>query len=262
MLAALLALAAPADRAAASSERRPLAEEEAPGFRAVGRLNIAGSRFCTAALVSDRLVMTAAHCLFDPRTRKRLALSSMRFVAGLHHGAHAGSRRVARAAVLPGYVFDGRASLDRIGGDVALLELDRPIPELASQAFDVLPGAWRSGSMTIVSYAKDSAHAPSIQSKCAVRTKVRRVVALDCEAIHGASGSPILVEDQGRLAIVGVVSAMGRPRGGSPTALAVEAAPFLTTLAAELRGDPAAPALTARRAGSAASGAFAVSAPR
>ena len=41
------------------AERRMLLPEEAVTFRAVGRLNVAGSRFCTATLVSPTEVLTA-----------------------------------------------------------------------------------------------------------------------------------------------------------------------------------------------------------
>ena len=45
-----------------------LEAEEAVALRGVGRLNVAGTRFCTATLISETVIVTAAHCLFDPRT--------------------------------------------------------------------------------------------------------------------------------------------------------------------------------------------------
>ena len=55
--------------------------EEALAFHGVGRLNIAGSRFCTATLIAPDVIVTAAHCLFHPQTGKRVPESELRFVA-------------------------------------------------------------------------------------------------------------------------------------------------------------------------------------
>ena len=49
-----------------------LGPEEAAAYRGVGRLNIAGTRFCTATLIAPAVVLTAAHCLFHPRTGARV----------------------------------------------------------------------------------------------------------------------------------------------------------------------------------------------
>ncbi|MFN3615204.1 MAG: trypsin-like serine peptidase, partial [Rubrimonas sp.] len=104
-----------------ADNRRPLSDAEAHDWRGVGRLNIAGKRFCTATLIAPDVAVTAAHCLFNPRTRNTVALSELRFVSGLRNGGNAGARRVVAAAVPDDYRSDGRASLDRIRSDVALL---------------------------------------------------------------------------------------------------------------------------------------------
>ena len=39
--------------------------QDSQGWEAVGRLDIQGKGFCTASLLRDRLILTAAHCLYD-----------------------------------------------------------------------------------------------------------------------------------------------------------------------------------------------------
>jgi hypothetical protein len=49
----------------------------------VGRLSIdQGDGFCTASLVSDKIIVTAAHCLFDSATGQLFSAEKLRFQAG------------------------------------------------------------------------------------------------------------------------------------------------------------------------------------
>lgn len=181
---------------------------EAAAFAGVGRLNIAGSRFCTATLVAPDVIATAAHCLFHPLTGARVADGELRFVAGYRLRDRAALRRVTRTAVDPAYAFAARATYAGVGADLALGRLDRPVPQavvpFATAALaDGLP-------LSIVSYGQDRPHAPSIETPCGIIDRTGAVLALDCAVTYGASGSPLFQGEAGDLRLVGVVSAMGR----------------------------------------------------
>jgi len=218
----------------ADVERRMLLAEEARTFRAVGRLNIAGARFCTATLVSDREVLTAAHCLYHPRTRAPVPLSELRFVPGHRLDDNAGVRGVAAAAQPPGFVMLEAPTPDDLRSDIALLALDAPVDPLDAPAFATGPLLADDAPTTIVSYARDRAQAPSISEGCPAVGVIAELLVVGCEVERGVSGAPVFAGSGAEARLVAVVSAMGTLPGGGEFALSVLAAPWIDGLRADL----------------------------
>jgi protease YdgD len=222
--------------AGSAQERRMLGPEEAAPFRGVGRLNVAGRRFCTATLIAPAIVVTAAHCLFHPRTRARVPLSEIRFVAGLRLGEVAALARPVRAAAHPDFDF-GAPELAGVRADLALVELARPVAEADAAPFAI--GDLGGAPLAIVSYGRDRAQAPSIVEPCAAVAGFGGTIALDCAVTFGVSGAPVLERGGGGWRVVGVVSAMGRAFDGErEVTLAVLLAPRIDTLRAALAEAP------------------------
>jgi V8-like Glu-specific endopeptidase len=228
LLAALL-LAAPA---AGEGGRRMLTEAEAPAWAAVGRLNVAGRRFCTATLITDRHALTAAHCLYNPRTRAPVAAAEFRFLAGLGPDGHARVRMVTRLAAPPDYRYDPRPAYAQVALDLAVVELDPPFgpDEARPFALDRTPGWDAPGP--VVSYARDRAFAPSIEATCPVRAADEGVAALVCDVEQGASGSPVFRTAGGAPVILGVVSAYEKETGTAWAVRATRAADLLAAIGA------------------------------
>ena len=132
---------------------------DAGAWEAVGRLDIAGSGFCTGAMIAPRLVLTAAHCLYDSRTRKRIDPAEVEFLAGWRNGRAGAYRRIRRAVIHPKYVFDGQVSSERVRNDLALLELERPIQNTTIVPFGTAARPGPGDSVGVVSYAKDRSEA-------------------------------------------------------------------------------------------------------
>ena len=183
------------------------------GWEAVGRLDIDGHGFCTAALIREDLILTAAHCVYGSG-RTVLEPSAFTFHAGLRSGRAEASRGIARLIAHPDYThLGGSARPEEVAMDIAVLKLDRPIRLPRLTPYEVAEQPRRGDRIGVVSYARNRANIASLQEGCAVQGQQNGVIVMSCEADFGASGSPVFTLDGGRARIVSVVSAKAELNG-------------------------------------------------
>lgn len=206
---------------------------DARDWEAVGRLDIGGKGFCTGALIAPRLVLTAAHCLFDSETKRRIDHSDVQFLAGWRNGRAGAYRDIRRAVVHPEYVYDGAVSSTRVRNDLALLELQRPIQNTTIVPFRTAAGPRPGDSVGVVSYARDRSEAPSLQEVCKVLAKQEGMLVTSCSVDFGSSGAPIFSFENGEAHIVSVVSAKAVVNG-EDVSLGTDLGAPLALLQAEL----------------------------
>jgi protease YdgD len=221
LAAALLPTLAPISVAGAEETAGPPGAVDVTAYpwSAVGKFNNSAGGSCTAVAISATEVLTAAHCIFNRRTRRFLLAGSLHVLFGYERGKYIHHALVDRYVMGPGY--DPAKESETIAADWAVLTLMAPLPA----SIRPLPptGAPAPGTpLMTAGYAKGTSHVMTADESCKAlpMAKTSGLIANDCHVAAGASGSPLIVMDGGVASVAGIEVAIGS-HAGKDFALAV-----------------------------------------
>jgi protease YdgD len=203
---------------------RVLLDEQGSPWDAVGQVNVGGYRMagqCTGTLVAPNLVLTAAHCVMDPWSKKPYPLHDIHFLAGVRRAQSKGHATAQCLHFPKNYQFVGPEKIlptlpaqkvprHSFATDVVVIVLNT---KLAVDPVSLAEGVIPEPRMRLVhvAYAADRRLMPSAHFDCHwLRSDLEGTFWLnDCDTHPASSGGPMFIRTDGTLKLAAIMLGMG-----------------------------------------------------
>lgn len=201
-----------------NDDRRVIEQLSGP-WTAIGQINATGYRRtsrCTGSLIATNLVITAAHCVMDPWSRKTFPLHQIHFLAGVRGSSWLGHSTakclhfppdyeyVGPSRVLPSLHFQDvprRAFLR----DVVLIVLKDDLNNIAPLELERAEVQSSDISLVHASYPADRRYALTGHFGCHLLARDQDLWFTDCDTHAASSGGPVFIQRKEDLKLAAIM---------------------------------------------------------
>ena len=204
------------------SHREAVDEQRYP-WSSIGKLYNETGGSCSGVVISQNRILTAAHCLFNYRTRRFIPAEALHFLVGYRTGRYSAHARIVRYEIGAG--FDPLRYDQTSGADWAVLTVTERLPaEIEPLRLSRTPAP--SGTKAVLAgYPQDRAFAMTADRNCELRENISagRFLLHTCRSTKGYSGAPILVRTGGNKVQVAGIQIATLQSDGTAKMIAVPA---------------------------------------
>lgn len=216
-------------------------EALSPPWGAIGQINVTGYRrtiLCTGSLIAPNVVISAAHCVMDPWSRKPFPLDQIHFLAGVRGSSWLGHSTARCLHFLPEYEYLGPSGIlpnphyqgvphRAFFRDVVLIVLKDDLNDIAPLELDHAEVHSSDVSLVHAAYPADRRYVLTGHFGCHLLAQDQDLWFTDCDAHPASSGGPVFIQRREGLKLAAIMVGVT----GTSGSVAVPAANWIAVVA-------------------------------